>query len=208
MSRRYVRVKARLLDSDDFRRSPLIDPTALSAALGVAILILLLALVLVLRRVMRLERRVAALTRGEDGESLERILGKHLERVIALGVDVAALERRAGALEAEGRHAVRRVGLVRFNPFEDTGSNQSFALATLDEDGDGVVITSLHARGLTRIYAKAIAGWRPDAALSDEEAQALAIARDQSLGRANLRDRVDQGERRGRGSRPAERAEA
>lgn len=186
----------------------MIDQSALSAALGVAVIVLLVAVAIVARRVLRLERRLAALTRGEDGESLERVLGKHLERVAALSVDVAALERRTGALETEGRHALRRVGLVRFNPFEDTGSNQSFALATVDEDGDGVVVTSLHARGLTRIYAKAIAGWRPEAALSEEEAQALAIARDETLGRSNLRDRAETADRRGRAPRPAERAGA
>lgn len=185
----------------------MIDPVALSAALGIAVLALLLLVAVIARRVVRLDRRLAALTRGEDGASLERVLGKHLERVVALGADVTALERRTDVLEAEGRHALRRVGLVRFNPFEDTGSNQSFALAAVDEDGDGIVVTSLHARGLTRIYAKAIAGWRPEAPLSDEETQALAVAHDETLGRANLRGRADDGDRRVR-ARPVERTGA
>ncbi len=56
------------------------------------------------------------------------------------------------------RKAIQRTGLVRYNPFEDTGGNQSFAVALLDANGDGVVVSSLHARNGTRIYAKAIAG--------------------------------------------------
>ena len=64
---------------------------------------------------------------------------------------------RGKALEAQGRKAVQRVGLVRFNPFEDTGSNQSFALALLDGHGDGFIVSSLHSRNGTRIYAKSIA---------------------------------------------------
>ena len=62
---------------------------------------------------------------------------------------------------------------MRFNPFEDTGGNQSFALALLDGRGDGFVVSSLHARAGTRVYAKAIAAGSSEAALSDEEAEAL-----------------------------------
>ncbi len=80
---------------------------------------------------------------------------------------------RTGVLEREGRRALQRIGLVRFNPFEDTGGNQSFALALLDADGNGWVLSSLHARGGTRVYAKAITAGRSDAALSDEETAAI-----------------------------------
>jgi hypothetical protein len=76
-------------------------------------------------------------------------------------------------LEAVQKKAVQKTGLVRYNPFEDTGGNQSFAVALLDANGDGVVISSLHARQNTRVYAKAIAGGRSEAALSDEESEAL-----------------------------------
>ena len=76
-------------------------------------------------------------------------------------------------LERDLKRAFSRVGLVRYNPFEDTGGNQSFALALLDEHGDGFVVSSLHTRNLTRVYAKGIKGGRSDAGVSDEEAEAL-----------------------------------
>jgi Protein of unknown function (DUF4446) len=79
-------------------------------------------------------------------------------------------------LEAGARRAIQRVGLVRFNPFEDTGGNQSFAVALTDAAGTGVVVSSLHARTGTRVYAKAVNDGRSDAALSDEEREALRIA--------------------------------
>ena len=79
------------------------------------------------------------------------------------------LTTRTPVLEAASRKAFSRVGLVRYNPFEETGGNQSFALALLDASGDGWVLSSLHARSGTRVYAKAIAGGRSDAALSEEE---------------------------------------
>ena len=65
---------------------------------------------------------------------------------------------------------------MRFNPFEDTGGNQSFALAILDAQGSGIVVSSLHSRTGTRVYGKAITGGRAEAALSDEEAEALRLA--------------------------------
>jgi hypothetical protein len=65
------------------------------------------------------------------------------------------------------------VGLVRYNTFEDTGGNQSFALALLDANGDGWVLSSLHARATTRVYAQVVKGGKSDAALSDEETAAI-----------------------------------
>ena len=90
---------------------------------------------------------------------------------IARGLD--DLGARVAAVEAAQRRSFQRVGLVRYNPFEETGGNQSFALALLDAAGDGWVLSSLHARSGTRVYAKAITAGRSDAALSDEETAAI-----------------------------------
>jgi Protein of unknown function (DUF4446) len=129
--------------------------------------------ILLWRRVTAVDGRLQGLTRGEDGRSLEAVLEAHLERVHAVTRQAEDLSRRATALEAAGRKAFSRVGLVRYNPFEETGGNQSFALALLDADGDGWVLSSLHARSGTRIYAKTIKAGRSDAALSSEEAEAI-----------------------------------
>ena len=92
------------------------------------------------------------------------------------------------------------MGLVRFNPFPDTGGNQSFALALLDESDDGFVVSSLHSRTGTRIYAKAVVGGKADTSLSTEENEAIDQARARRrFGPAPGRLREDPGaERRGR----------
>ncbi len=144
--------------------------------LAVLCVLLLVALAAVSRRTAALERRLASLTRGGDGGSLEDTLHAHLDRVRALSDEVDELAAKAAVLEAVQRRAVQKVGLVRYNPFEDTGSNQSFAVALLDAHGDGFIVSSLHARSGTRIYAKAIASGKPEAALSEEEAEALRCA--------------------------------
>ena len=147
---------------------------------GLLVALILVALLVILvqgLRLARLRRRLDAITRGEGGRSLETILDAYLEKTLHVGRTVTDLEARTGALEAIGRRAVQRIGLVRYNPFEETGGNQSFALALLDGDEDGFIISSLHARAGTRIYAKALTRGRAEGALSDEEAEALRLAR-------------------------------
>ena len=140
-------------------------------------MVILLAIAIVLwRRTSRLSARLHAMTRGSDERSLEAILEAHLDRVFAVSRSVDALATRTTGLERDARHAVQRVGMVRFNPFEDTGGNQSFALALLDFDGNGVILSSLHARTGTRIYGKAVSAGRAEGAVSDEEAAALRAA--------------------------------
>ena len=135
----------------------------------------MIVLVLI-RRVSRLDGRIANLTAGGDGTSLESTLEAHIDKVYAVAREVDELEVRTAVLERVQPDAFQRLGLVRYNPFEDTGGNQSFALALLDRHGDGFVVSSLHTRTATRVYGKAITGGKADGALSDEEAEALRIA--------------------------------
>jgi len=137
----------------------------------------LVAIFLQNRRIRSLEERLARLTRGNDGGTLQDVLENHLDTVARVSGDVEELGDRTRRLESQSRRAFQRIGLVRFNPFEDTGSNQSFALALLDGRDDGIVISSLHSRSATRIYAKSLSAGRADAALSEEESQAVEIAR-------------------------------
>jgi hypothetical protein len=153
-------------------------------ALGIAAAVLLVLVLVLARRTGNLRQRLDALTRGVDGRNLEAVLAAHLDKVFGVAHEVDDLSARSAVLEANGRKAVQRVGLVRFNPFEETGGNQSFALALTDANGDGLVISSLHARAGTRLYAKAVVAGRSDAALSAEEAEALRIALAAPLARA------------------------
>jgi hypothetical protein len=139
----------------------------------VVVLALVLAVVGLIRRTRRLGKRLDGMTAGSDDNSLEAVLGSHLERVGQVVRDVDTIAARTAVIERDIQASFGRVGLVRFNPFEDTGGNQSFALALLDGKGDGFVVSSLHSRTGTRIYAKAIAVGASETALSEEESGAL-----------------------------------
>lgn len=128
-------------------------------------------------RVSQLKHRIEQLTGGVEGGDLEAVLGEHLETVHQVGRDLDELTARMAVVESAARHFFSREGLVRFNPFPDTGGNQSFALALLDESDDGVIVSSLHSRTGTRIYAKAVINGKADTSLSVEEQQAIDEAR-------------------------------
>jgi hypothetical protein len=143
------------------------------AGLLVVVAFLIVLAFVLLRRSGRLSGRLETITRGSDDQSLETILGSHLERVRNVVRDVDQLAARTAILERDLRGSLGRVAMVRYNPFEETGGNQSFALAVLDTNGDGFVLSSLHARAGTRVYAKAVKAGASETALSDEETEAL-----------------------------------
>jgi len=152
-------------------------------ALVLAGLCLLTIVMLQSLQISRMKQRVDMLTGGAEGD-LEAVLGQHLEIVHEVGQDLDELTARMAVLESTGRHHYARQGLVRFSPFEDTGGNQSFALALLDESDDGLIISSLHSRTGTRIYAKAVSNGKADATTSPEETQAIDQARNRRGGGA------------------------
>jgi len=152
-------------------------------ALALVALGLAIGIVVVARRARRLEERLVALTRGEDGRDLAGVLDAHLQNVVAVARRQDDLDAHAAALDAQARRAVQGVALVRFNTFEDTGGNQSFALALVDPAGDGVVVTSLHARNQTRLYARSVRAGAAEGVLSAEETEAVGLASARALGR-------------------------
>jgi hypothetical protein len=166
------------------REDPAIDLNALVApnvgaaivGLGLAVLILLVLTIVQTRRVGRMRRQLDGLTRGSDGADLGAVLDAHLDKVYAVARELDDLSARSAILEAIGRRSIQRVGLVRFNPFEDTGGNQSFAIALTDATGSGLIVSSLHSRTGTRVYAKAVIEGRSEGALSAEETEALRTA--------------------------------
>ncbi|HEV7179093.1 MAG TPA: DUF4446 family protein [Candidatus Baltobacteraceae bacterium] len=87
------------------------------------------------------------------------------------------VEGRVGELEALARTDVSRVGFVRYDAFDDTGSELSYAMALLNREGSGVVISSIYSRSDTRTFGKAVDGYKPAVNASEEELLAIERAR-------------------------------
>lgn len=94
------------------------------------------------------------------------VLGKEVER-ISEGLD---------SLKKEGMFSFQKIGIVRYNPFSGVGSNQSFSIALLDGNNNGVVITSLYARDGNRVYGKPVKRGTSEYSLSNEEKKAIKMA--------------------------------
>ena len=120
-------------------------------------------------------RTIARALRGEDegmaGDSVARLRGAH----VAFS---NRTEERLAELESVARLDVHRVGFVRYNSFSDVGSDLSFTLALLNQEGDGVLITSIYSREETRTYGKAVRKFAAQVGTSKEELEALSAARD------------------------------
>ncbi len=153
------------------------DNLALVIGALAALLVLVLLLLLIQSiRLSRAGRRYRQLVGDGSGGTLANVLEEHVGRVDAVGGQLGELRTKQDLLERRSRGSLQHIGLVRFNPFDDTGSDQSFALALLDEARDGVVISSLHGRSNTRLFAKPVTAGESAHALSDEEIHAIRIA--------------------------------
>jgi len=144
-------------------------------ALGLALVALLAALILFARQ-QRLVRQYRELTTGTSGGNLEAILNDHVARVRETATRLDEVDQLARRLEKAAYFSLQHLGVVRYNPFHDTGSDQSFAISLVDGHGNGVVISSLHGRDVTRVYAKPLKRWESTYSLTDEEKQAIALA--------------------------------
>lgn len=97
-----------------------------------------------------------------------------LEEIGNFRKDLGVIEQKLLRFEDEGLTHIQRVKLLRFNPYQETGGDQSFSIALLDEAGNGFVLTSLHARSGTRVFAKPVQGGKGiKYQLSSEEEEVL-----------------------------------
>lgn len=114
---------------------------------------------------------------GKSGADLESAIIGLQERLQKVGEDVQLLSRANRVLADLQQGSTQHVGLVRFNSFADSGGNTSFALALLDGQGNGVVLSSLYGRDSMRIYAKLIRAGVALIPLTPEEKRAILESR-------------------------------
>lgn len=152
------------------------------SALGLSVVFGILLLVQTMR-LGRIERQLRALVRGAGpgaaSASLGDLISRQGARLESNSEQIETLHRAAATLNGAVARSVQCVGIVRYNPFQETGGDQSFALALLTPSGDGVVISSLHTRTATRFYAKPVKAGNSPLSLSDEELQAVHQAMEQ-----------------------------
>jgi hypothetical protein len=146
------------------------------AAVVVVIAFLALLALLALWTELRKVRRAADVLGSGGLHGLDQVLREQGLELRRLGDRLSELERRQQQDEERLAAAIRHVSVVRFNPFAESGGDQSFAVAWLDDAGTGLVLTGLHNRVEMRVFAKPVEGGASRYPLSDEEAQAIKAA--------------------------------
>lgn len=118
------------------------------------------------------------LTKDAQQADLMKILDKILAESSFNKSEIKKLEENLEDQVKKSIYHIQKAGILRFNPFADTGGDQSFVLAILDGTDSGIVLTSLHSRGMTRWYAKNVkCGKGVDHELSGEELNAIKQAK-------------------------------
>jgi hypothetical protein len=144
--------------------------------LAALVIVLLVVVILQQRRLGKAVRAYRELVRDEAGGSLHDRLAGSAEQAVRASERMGQIEALYAGIDDRSRRSLQHIGIVRFNPFEDTGSDQSFAIALLDDARDGIVISSLHGRANTRLFAKPVNDGASTHTLSDEEAEAIRLA--------------------------------
>lgn len=143
------------------------------AIAGGCILILTVWLIIISIKMSRTTRYYRNLMRGMDGQNLEELLTENINKVRIALEKVNETDLACKQLEQTTGYCLQKLGVVRFNAFENVGSDLSFAVAFLDQHKDGVVISGLYSRDDCRVYAKPIKAGMSSYILTAEEKEAI-----------------------------------
>ncbi|MBP2642352.1 MAG: hypothetical protein H6Q67_239 [Firmicutes bacterium] len=146
----------------------------------ILILVALIVFININIKLSKLNKRYSTMMRGIDGNNLESLLLIQGKDVVQAVEKVNKLEAETERLVALSQRCVQKVGLVRFNAFEDMGSDLSFALALLDNRNNGIVISNIYGRSESRIYAKPVENGHSSYHLTDEEKNAIMLAQEKN----------------------------
>lgn len=134
-----------------------------------------------------LKEKYRKLVRGTDGKQIEGILFEHMDKIEEVHKRLNQMESQLDVFNNRLSFCVQRVGIVRYNAFNDTGSDLSYSIAFLDENNDGIILTGIYGRIETVSYAKPVKNGVSNYSLSVEELQALERAKANALDRADLK---------------------
>lgn len=142
-------------------------------SISILVYILSAVVVLILFWIIVLQYRLRKIFMGQNGKNLEELMVNINRQTLELRETQKAINKHLEQVDTRLSKSIRNVETIRFNPFEDAGSNQSFALSFLNDEGNGVVISSLYARDRMSIFAKPIENGKSSYELSKEEKEVL-----------------------------------
>ncbi len=143
----------------------------------VALLVLLVSLIVLIVLVVRMRKTLASFMTGKDGGSLESTLAWLTQKSATTDETLEAHKEALEILDRRVKKSIRGYSLVRYNAYESSGGQQSFATGLLDEHEDGYILSVITSRSHVGVYAKKINRGVPEISLTDEETEALQDAK-------------------------------
>jgi hypothetical protein len=134
--------------------------------LGIGILILLVY-------IFYLDHKIVLLTRGANGASLEEVIRMCIASTKKIEERNERITEHAALLDQKLSHSIRNVETIRYKAYEVNGSNQSFSVALVNENGNGVIISSLHSHDRMSTFAKPVSNYESAYELTEEEQTVL-----------------------------------
>lgn len=123
------------------------------------------------------EKKLKIFLKGKNGQELEPLILENSKEIESLNDDVQELYDISGKIHSLASRGLCKAGMIRFNPFNDIGGDQSFSLALIDGKNCGFVLSSLHTKENTRVYLKPIIEGKSEKyPLTEEEKEAVATA--------------------------------
>ncbi len=147
--------------------------TYIVGGLGVLVIIMYVIIINLYMNLSYLKKRYRKMMAGADGANLERMLIGHIDETKAVVEENARIKEENKRIAGLLQKALTRVGVVRFRAFEDMGSDLSYAVALLDAENNGVILSSIFGREDSRSYVKPIEAGTSTYTLTEEEEEAL-----------------------------------
>lgn len=128
------------------------------------------------RKIKKLKAKYTKFMTGLSDRNIEQLIDTCLERVNKVQNQLQEVEFHLTQIDSNLSFSLQKVGVVRYNAFDNVGSDLSFSIALLDKNDSGVVLSGLYTRDSSTTYAKPIVNGKSKYALSAEEIQAIDIA--------------------------------
>ena len=154
-----------------------VDPGIVIILLIIAVLVLTGMLIYLYRIVKKIDEKYQLFMKGEEGRSLEKAFMRRFQQIEDMSDAQDKLTAQLKMLEAVQGRSLMKYGVIKYDAFEDVGGKLSFALAMLDETDTGFVLNAIHSKEDCFLYIKEVVNGESYIMLSDEEIQALRIAR-------------------------------
>lgn len=152
------------------------DSDYMIIGLAGVVIILLIMIIINMVQTSKLKKKYKKFMSGKNAKSLEDTLIKRLDQVDRLMEANSANEKSINQIFKDMKFTFQKIGLVKYDAFNEMGGKLSFSLALLNQTNDGFVLNAVHSREGCYTYIKEIVDGNSIIVLAEEEQEALKMA--------------------------------